>query len=125
MNETMQKLANDNEHFLEKLYIAVSIEALALEIPLVSIIFYYLGMTTFAVLQAIGSTLMILLVGSGILHFRKNHLKKRVIAALHENNIPEDTFHAFLKTPECNCEFLLALFTPPNNDQKSSDSPTP
>lgn len=124
MNETIQKLATDNEHFLEKLYIAVSIEALALEIPLVTLIFYYLGMTAFSVLQAIGTTLMILLIGSGTIHFRKKRLKKRIIASLQENNIPEDDFLAFLKTPENDCEFLLALFTATQNDQNSSISPS-
>ena len=86
MNE-FSKIASDTEKLLEKLYLSVSILALISIISFCTIIFIFIGFSSFSVMQSIGSILFVLLIASVYLFFRKKYIYYQLSNKLSECNI--------------------------------------
>ena len=114
MNENCLKIAEEAEKKMEKIYLSVSLEAFLIDITLVGVLFYHLRLTTFTVFQAIGATLIVLVVASIVLMLRKKHLKKQLVLNLEQNESNEAEFKEHLEQNPLAFELIRPLFITPN-----------
>lgn len=113
MNEQCLKITADAEKKLEKIYLSVTVEALLIAITSIGVILYYLRLTAFTVLQAIGAILIILLVASIVLMFRKKSIKKKLILELEQNASGEAELKTYLEQNPLEFELIRPLFIAP------------
>ncbi|GEM_PF-6031337 len=113
MNEQCLKITTDAEKKLEKLYLTVTVEALLIGITSIGVIFYYLQLTTFTVLQAIGTVLIVLLVASIVLMIRKKNIKKKLVFELEQNASNESELKTYLEQNPLEFELIRPLFITP------------
>lgn len=111
LNDLCLNIAKKFDDQLAELYISTSIEALVFEIALVGLLFFKLGFKAFILLQAFGITLLILLIFSVILHFRKKKIHRNAENALVENQISNTQFLDFLESHQADLQFIYALFS--------------
>lgn len=115
MNQTAESF--DNE--IARLYIATTVEAACFAVCMGGIIIFFLGWTSFAILQAIGMVLMAMLLGKAVLKLRLGRIKKRLEKKLEQNQIDKDKFMEFLKDQAMTFEFLNRLYASSHADAPS------
>ena len=117
------KLASACDEKLAKIYIASTVECILFSATCVGMILYYLGFTSFSILQSIGSILFMLLIFTLVLKIRKSNVKKDI--EKHYNSDDDRAeFESFLKEHSLDYEFLYAVMikpTPANDTSSSSD----
>ena len=110
MNEECHPIAERAEKQMEKVYLSVTIEALIIEITALGVIFYYLHLTAFTVMQAIGASLIILLVASIVIMLRKKRIKKKIVDELEQSGISAEAFKTYLEANTLEYELIRPLF---------------
>lgn len=102
------QIANAFDEKLAKIYISVTVECLIVSAVCAGMIIFYLGFTTFAVLQSIGCILWMLLIFTLVLKIRKSHVK-RDIEAHYTDASDLAEFENYLKAHSLEHEFLYAV----------------
>ena len=77
-------LSSQTEHALEKLYVTVSAVSLASAIGFALIIILNIGFTSFSVLQSIGMVLLIMVIASAILSYKKKQIFHELLKKLED-----------------------------------------
>ena len=83
--EQMKLAAKQLEHQLERLYIVISAASVVSVCGLGFVAFWRFGWTSFGVIMAAGVSLIILIVASGILDYKKNKYKTQTLLQLLES----------------------------------------
>ena len=113
MDDTyFEQTAKKAESELGKLYITVSAVALCVSIGLCAVILGRAGISSFSILQAIGCILLILVVCSGILYFKKNRIRENTRAVIISEGEAPDTqsFLSYLEAHMTSFELTYQLF---------------
>ena len=119
MSDAIEDIAREADGRLARLYITVTAEAVAIDAAIVILIFAMLGLSSFTVMQAIGTTLFALVVGGAVLHVRRRGVRRRTLEALQGAGIPEDDFSEFLRSKPTDFDFLRDMFLAPKKGQKT------
>ena len=121
MND-LAKLASSYDEKLAKIYITCTVECFLFSAASVGMILYYLGFTSFSILQSIGSILFMLLIFTLVLKIRKSNVKKS-IEKQYTSDEDRAAFESYLKTHSLDYEFLYAvMIKPAKTDNKIPDS---
>ncbi len=112
--------AQSFEHKIAQIYLASTAEAILFEIAVLCVIFIKAGFSSFTIMQAIGMSLMILLIISAIIHFRKKKIKEQLLQKLNEAECSEEKMLDFFKQNPAEFEFVQALLNPPPSKLKNS-----
>ncbi|MBR4986613.1 MAG: hypothetical protein IKY83_12850 [Proteobacteria bacterium] len=117
----LDKIAASNDEKLAKIYIASTIECLLFAATSAGLILYYLGFTAFSVLQSIGSILLMLMIFTAVLKFRKSNIKKN-IEKQYQSDSDRIEFENFLRSHYLEYEFLYALIIRVKPEDSKADT---
>ncbi len=110
MHDELSHIAQDADQQLAKLYLSITLEVLIMDVALLSLLFAMLGFSTFILLQAFGITLLLLVIGSAILQFRKKSIRRRTEEILRQKQIAQEEWLQMLRQSPAEYEFLHALY---------------
>lgn len=112
MDEThFEQAAQHAEYKLTRLYLVLTILSLIAAIGICSVIFIRAGFSSFTLMHTIGSILIILVVGSGILHVKKKRIYNEILKEIDCPSEKSDItpFREFLNKRPMDYEFTLYL----------------
>ena len=106
----MEQIAQQFDNEIAKLYLATTAEAAIFALASGGIIFFFLGLTAFTILQTIGMLLLAMLLGKAWLKIRKNKIRQNLQKQLQEKQISETEWKTFLESNPASFEFLKPLY---------------